>query len=472
MCDTWVALRDATSSHQVILGKNSDRPIFDSQPLVLHPRRAWPAGATIQLSYVELPQVARTYATLGSGPYWCWGYEEGINEHGVAIGNEAIFTRPLREAVEAHREGRGPQPGLTGMDLVRLGLERGRTAAAAVEEMGALLERYGQFGSAGPAKGHTEGGYDNSFIVAGKREAWVLETAGRRWVAARTGAGYASISNEPSIRSEWDASSADVEEHAIRRGWWPAGQEAAFDFARAYVDPRVSRQTSHIRAMRTRQLLAERAGRVTPRWMMRIARDHYEGSFLGGPYFDATDPDFYSVCMHASPSGSPGGSTASSCVAILPASSEALPVFWWAAGPPCNGCYVPFFVHGSRLPASVSRAGTVGKRVAQPPEVQEDAFSPDSYWWLWRQLMDVTQGNPAGSVPGTYAARNGLVRERFDALEEGMAAELEGVLGQAVEARDRGEAAVAQVLDRFTEACVSRVVAVLQELQGTLESFV
>jgi hypothetical protein len=28
----------------VILGKNSDRPIFDCQSLMFHPRREWPSG--------------------------------------------------------------------------------------------------------------------------------------------------------------------------------------------------------------------------------------------------------------------------------------------------------------------------------------------------------------------------------------------------------------------------------------------
>jgi secernin len=41
MCDTWVAMKDATMSGGVILAKNSDRPIFDCQPLILQPRQRW-----------------------------------------------------------------------------------------------------------------------------------------------------------------------------------------------------------------------------------------------------------------------------------------------------------------------------------------------------------------------------------------------------------------------------------------------
>jgi secernin len=93
MCDSWIAMKDATLSGNVILGKNSDRPIFDCQPLVFYPRQTWAAESMIQLEYIAVPQVETTFATLGSSPYWCWGYEEGINEHSVVIGNEAIFTK-------------------------------------------------------------------------------------------------------------------------------------------------------------------------------------------------------------------------------------------------------------------------------------------------------------------------------------------------------------------------------------------
>ncbi|MEN9933997.1 MAG: hypothetical protein RLZZ387_576, partial [Chloroflexota bacterium] len=159
MCDTWVALRDVTASGNVIFAKNSDRPMFDCQPLVRHPRATWSAGSTLALEYIAIPQAQTTYATLGSSPYWCWGYEEGINEHRVAIGNEAIYTRTFSAAAAAYRAGNAPRFGLLGMDLVRLGLERGRSAAEAVEVMATLVEQYGQFGSGVPAKDHAEGGY-------------------------------------------------------------------------------------------------------------------------------------------------------------------------------------------------------------------------------------------------------------------------------------------------------------------------
>jgi secernin len=469
MCDTWVALSNATLSHQVIFGKNSDRPIFDCQPLVLYPAQTWAPNSRIQLEYIDIPQVEATYATLGSSPYWCWGYEEGLNEHRVVIGNEAIFTKTFREAAILQQQVSEPELGLLGMDLIRLALERSRSARQAVEVMGALIETYGQYGSGVPTKSHPEGGYDNSFIIADPQEAWVLEAVGHRWAARRYVSGYTSISNQPTIRNQWDAGSPDLQAYALQQGWWPADQPKCFDFARAYIDPQVPRQVSQLRMMRSRQLLGEQNGRITPQWMMRIARDHYEDSFLGGPLFEATDPDFQSICMHVSPANFTWGNTASSCVAILPVSPQEFPVFWWTPGPPCNGCYVPFFVHGSQLPALVSKAGTLGKQVTPPSEVMADTFSPDSYWWLFRQLHDRVKGDPIKSYPTHYPVRNQQVRARFDALEEAFVAELPEVLQKAKANSAASSEAVAQIFDEFTHRCVDRVVVALEELLPAFE---
>lgn len=177
MCDTQVW----TTPGAIWFAKNSDREPSEPQPVVRYPAVAGDATRMLRVSHIEIDQVPDRHGTILSQPAWCWGAEMGVNDAGVAIGNEAIFSR--RATL---------RPGLLGMDLVRLGLERAGTAAAAVEVMTGLLERYGQGGPAGFVDRRFC--YDSSFIVADAAQAWVLETAGRSWVARRVD-GRDAISN-------------------------------------------------------------------------------------------------------------------------------------------------------------------------------------------------------------------------------------------------------------------------------------
>ena len=436
-CDTWVALPDATRGGVTLLGKNSDRAVFDSGPLMFYPRQQWPAGSQVNVGRLTIPQVEETYRTLGSSPYWCWGYEEGINEYGVAIGNEGVSTRVLTDEIAAQRDGQGPKEGLTGMDLVRLGLERGKTAREALEVITQLLETYGQFGPGLPTLG-LEGAYDNSYIIADAREAWVLETAGTKWVARRSTSGFAVISNVLSITTAWDAASPDLVDYAVARGWWPADSIAVFDFARAYADEtglnRDRAKGARTRAACSSGLLGQSSGQIDVPVMMRIARDQ------------TTTP---SIDLDV---------TASSCVAVLPDAATDFPVFWWCPTRPSNSCYVPFFVHADRLPAIVSAAGTYGKRVTPPDKAEKDAFSPDSYWWQARDLCDKTNA--------AWDTRHPLVRAEFDQMEKAFETELPGVLAKATELREQGKPGeAATMLGDFTDKCLTRVLDKIKELR-------
>jgi secernin len=440
-CDTWAALANATARGLTILAKNSDRLLFDCQPLMFYPRTQWPAGSEINLGRISIPQVEETFATLGSSPYWCWGYEEGINEYGVAIGNEGVFSKQLIEYMAAAGKGESPQFGPTGMDLLRLGLERGKTAREALDVICGLLEKYGQFGSGMPTMG-ADGSYDNSYIIADPEEIWILETAGSRWIAKKQTDGVFSISNRLSLAGEWDVASPDLVDFAVQKGWWPEDKIKEFNFEEAYAADTPQEKARNYRS-RTRQncslgLLEEKKGEVTLSWMKRIARDR------------STNP---SIDLDQ---------TASSCVAVLPAAEENLPVFWWCASTPSSSCYVPFFVHGSRLPEIVSAAGTFGKKVIAPEQALQDSFSENSYWWLFKDLRDLTNID--------WEGRNPAVRKEFDALEAEFADGLPEVIHEAVELRKSGKTDdAAKVLDVYTATCVNKAVAKTHELRARFE---
>jgi secernin len=444
-CDTWIALTDATEDGFTIFGKNSDRPLFDCQPLMFYPRKTWPAGSELNLGRLTVPQVEETYAIMGSSPYWCWGYEEGINEYSVVIGNEGIWTKVFTEEIDAYIEGKEQKYGPTGMDLVRLGLERGKTAYEALKVIAEFTEKYGQFGSGTPTISVIAGGYHNSYIITDPNEAWVLETAGNHWVAKRFSTGITSISNTLSIETDWDLASFGLVDYAIEKGWWSKDKADVFDFTKAYLDDtpvsKEKRMKALERAMCSRNLLIEKEGDITLGWMKQIARDR-----SSTPSIDLDQ-------------------TASSCIAILPNTIDEIPVFWWCPATPSNSCYVPFFIYGSKLPEIVSKAGTYGKTIDWPSKVKADEFSSESYWWLFRDLCDKVRIN--------YEERNPVVRAEFDLLEKDFESGIPDVVKRAVELRKSGENnSAAKVLDEYTVECVQKALDKVNELRKRFEEMV
>jgi dipeptidase len=122
----------------------------------------------------------------------------------VVIGKEALSSRlPVATT-----------PKLLGMDLVRLGLERAMTAAEAVYVVTSLVTKHGQGRFENDAGVRT---YDNGFLVADPKEAYVVETAGHDWAVKRVRGGL-GISNVHSLGTDWAAVSRTAEGRAIERG--------------------------------------------------------------------------------------------------------------------------------------------------------------------------------------------------------------------------------------------------------------
>lgn len=441
MCDVLAAMPDATEHRKVLFGKNSDRPAGECQPLYYSPGGCRPADSQIQCSYVSVPEVGNVLATLGCRPYWCWGYETGMNELGVAGGNVAVFTKGHAQEQES--------PGLTGMDLLRLGLERGRSAEGAVDVITQLLEKYGQWGSAVQGKTHEAGGYDNGFLLVDRKEGWVLETSGRRWVAERFTHGVRSISNQLSIRTRWDKGSADIKEFAHSQGWWTPGAE--FDFALAYADHRrYSRQVSHIRWKRSGQLLRNHQGQLHTAAMMSFLRDHYEDTFLEGPQFNPFLPDFLTLCMHDSPAGFTWGNTATSVVIEIDPEDPAPPPYWLCYLPPCTGVYTAYYM-GAPLPETVTAAGRAGTSVRRPAEAPRDEFSVSSLWWRFNRLLE-----SAAKAPAT---RSGELRSVFDPVERRNHARVEQLLSTPIQTRR-------EAFSRWISEQTAHVTAAIGELES------
>lgn len=262
MCDTLVALRASGTG----FAKNSDREPGEPQQVRVVTPPAPGASGRVRATWIEVGAPPRRHRAILSQPAWMWGAEMGVNEAGVAIGNEAIFTR--RRTLE---------PGLLGMDLLRLGLECADTAPAAVEVMTSLLEHHGQGGRAGfhDRRFH----YDNSFLVADASEAWQVETAGRDWVA-REVRDQQGISNCLSIRADHDLRRPTVAAATDVAGRWDTR-----------VMPRLA--GAHARATATTLAAARLGDTPTLTGLAAILRQHRDptGDPAGGSNRD--------VCMHA-----------------------------------------------------------------------------------------------------------------------------------------------------------------------------
>ncbi len=268
MCDTFIALPPATQDGSVIFAKNSDRPAGEGQGLHMTPGARHGAGKVLQCTYIEIPEVERTHGLLLSRIDWMWGAEMGANDCGVVIGNQAVWTRFPP----------GP-PALLGMDLVRLGLERGATARDALDVIVSLLEEFGQ---GGPCAENDPGfAYDNSFLIADLNEAWVLETAARLWVAERVPRGVRNISNRLSIRARYDLGRQDLAHEARLQGF-PC-DDGSVDFAACFSVAPVEPDPGSREAWGAR-LLARNDGSITPETMMDVLRHHESGICMHGGF--------------------------------------------------------------------------------------------------------------------------------------------------------------------------------------------
>lgn len=268
MCDTLVY----SDKNATYLMKNCDREPGEFQPVVRLPAVYGDHTETVATTYLEIPQVANRFGVLLCKPAWGWGGEMGVNDRGVSIGYEAVFTDLI------DKKGKS----LLGLDLVRLGLERGRDARQALEQIIQLLERYGQGGPSGFRNKHMR--HDNSFLIADPQEAWLLESAGNLWVSKRVEK-FAAISNRLSIGTHYENCSKGIVGEDGRK---PSFADAHNTWFTPFFCGALSRQE------RSHQALASLAG-AKPAFsdLASILRGHYRQS-NSMAWHDNRD-----LCMHA-----------------------------------------------------------------------------------------------------------------------------------------------------------------------------
>ncbi len=345
MCDTAVVVLP----DRVLFAKNSDRDPNEAQLLDWQPRARHPDGAELRCTWITIPQARETHAVLLSRPFWMWGAEMGANEHGVVIGNEAVFTR---HAV--------PRTGLTGMDLLRLALERAATAKEAVETLVGLIARHPQGGRCGHE--HEGFRYHSSFLVADPGCAYVLETAGPEHAIEHVTAGARSISNgltiEPFATEHGDRLKTRVAQAAARR------------------------------ACSTRR--AERALGLGD--MIALLRDHGPGR-SHEPAYAWHNGAMAAPCVHAGGRLAASQTTASLVSELRPDGCRHLAT---ATAAPCTSLFKP---------VAVDRPLDLGP-------VPDDRADPESLWWRHEALHRRVLRDPQRMLP-RYAKERDALEERW-----------------------------------------------------------
>ena len=377
MCDSLVARGSRTALGKTLFAKNSDRRGREVQPFVQFPAAYHAPGSRVRCTHIEIDQVAETYRLMGHSPAWCWGFEQGINEYGVAIGNHATASRETPEEAD----------GLIGQDLVRLGLERGRNAREALEIIAMLIEAHGQGGAAfSPSD---DPGYQNSFAIADGSSAWVLETTRRGWVAKSVES--AVLTNSLSLHTDWQIGSRGIERAAIEQGFAARGER--LDFCAAYARPDRAR-FSDAQSTPFRACLPWRR-RARHRGSLRLSTEPRQTERTTGRRSRA-DGRSPLQRLHARRSDLVDDGES---VAELPRVLGRRPwPVWISFATPCTGIFLPIYLDGV-IPAALASAH----------DSKEDS-APESMWSLMREIQERAATDFSRTLP--------VVRQHWGVLAE------------------------------------------------------
>ena len=413
MCDTLYAGPGACAGGSSWFAKNSDRNPDEPQALCLVGRR--PPTAETLVGGRSLPLPDRGYSFLLSKPSWMAGGEMGVNERGVAIGNEAVFSR-----FPAAKDG------VLGMDILRAALVSSGSAAEARDAICDLTERVDQGGN-GAYKGTLR--YCNSYLASDPAEAFVVETAGHRW-AWRKIEGIASISNAYSIGTDYkrlDAQTrkeiAPVNPELSCADATDAGRCGVRGSWRAHVEDslRLRFTKGDARRATVEGALEASLGGIDLATILAALRSH--GAF------DPARPrgkHMTSVCMHA------GGllnnaTTASIALAYRPASERGPGAVVWFTGTsyPCLSVYKPILLVGGEFVPLWTEY-----------DYREDATGGYGHWERQRAWIAREKAGALGRDHDFVARRDSMQ----DRIEAAAAAAIDG--GSLEEARRAVDAAI------------------------------
>jgi len=221
-CTNMLISKGASADGATMITYNADAGGF-MEPFVYLPAQDWKAGDSVEVydwdsgKYLgKIKQVAHTFSVVSH-----------MNEYQVALGETTFGGRT--ELVDTTAK-------IDYGSLMRLALQRAKTAREAIKIMGELVAEYGYY---------SEG---ESFSVADPNEAWIMDLIskgkkerGAVWVAMRVPDGYISAhANQARIRHfplndpENCMYAKDVISFAEKMGYYNKEKNGEFSFVDAY----------------------------------------------------------------------------------------------------------------------------------------------------------------------------------------------------------------------------------------------
>ncbi|MEM3587324.1 MAG: C69 family dipeptidase [Candidatus Jordarchaeaceae archaeon] len=371
-CTAVLVGKNASATGHPIFCHIEDNGINDAVLLVYFPRNENSIRQSKVLS-AEIPQSTATFAywaillapgtpmskeAMKEAPYSPWVLC-GMNEYGVSIGAHGVFSKnPIRSKDEK---------GLSFFDVNRLVLERSKNAKEAVNLIGRLVEEYGQIGM----------GTNNAYCIGGPDSCWIVEVAGRIWVAKSCPSdGIIAYANQYIIESEWDLASSQMVEYAIKQKWYDPTMER-FNFRVAYGKD-LDTPYNSLREHRIKSLLEPKIGSITIQDVIRVTRDHFEDTEYACystidklssslPYqYDPHKSPYRTICIPR---------TQASIVCSLRSNMppEIGNLMWVCLSSPCTSVYLPIYAGSCEVPKEY----TYGR----------GRYSPNSAWWVFDELQ-------------------------------------------------------------------------------------
>ncbi|MDM8524014.1 C45 family autoproteolytic acyltransferase/hydrolase [Desulfococcaceae bacterium HSG8] len=427
-CTTFIAHGKAVTGGGSIIAKNRDLGFQTLIEIGLHQGATHPKGAVYKAAYIDIPQSEATYKFIGSRTAGRWGYGMGINEHQVAVSDNDAPSRDKLEFKE----------GLHDNDLVRIVLERAKTAREGVDVIAAVVSKYGQAWNG------------IMFEIGDPEELWVVEITGRRWAAKKYTDTVTARSNQYQIGDDYDLAAPDLVSFAASQGWVKEGTEK-INFRKVYSaeelypeDNDLSKRknveklyNTEMRYQRAMELLNANQGKVTPELVMSMCRDHFDTytlpsgktikmnqvPFYSSEYADwlgfewyTTQPEKDEVPCHMYVRGPCShdlgwGTTSSSGILVSrPGVSDELGLMLHAFSPPCNSAYVPFYVGIS----DVDKRYTTPEAAVAFQSVMTRAFTK-------------------------YTLHHDAIRKAFDPYEAGILKEMPEIEGKFEELKKAGK---------------------------------